>query len=328
LCKQTNDQVRPEPIGQQSLHVTGMVIGPRPGDDHVIAHTGVIWAGGRTVPAHVHNFTYGWLTPGLAYGLSYIGSLLGLICTVRARAAAGGGSRARWLILAAWAIGGTGIWVMHFMAMIGFTVPGVPIRYDIGTTVASWLTAIAVVGVGLFIVGFGRSSIFKIVVAGIITGIGVAAMHYTGMDAMRLAGTVGYDRTTVGLSVGIAIVAATTALWFTITVHRGPAIAIAAAIMAVAVCGMHYTGMAALRVLISDPGRPIEGITSSTFLVPIVLFVAFVMLTLFYALLNRTGADGGGPEGHGGRYQRVDAAASASTNRRAGLANPHVSARA
>ncbi len=74
---------------------------------------------------HVDHFSYGWLTPGLAYFLSVLGSLLGLVCTVRARAMIDNARRARWLVLAAWAIGGTGIWVMHFMAMIGFSVPDI-----------------------------------------------------------------------------------------------------------------------------------------------------------------------------------------------------------
>ena len=51
-----------------------------------------------------------------------------------------------WLSLAAVAIGGTGIWTMHFVAMLGFSVVGTPIRYDVGLTAASAL--IAVVGGG------------------------------------------------------------------------------------------------------------------------------------------------------------------------------------
>src|SRR5262245_58032949 len=206
------------------------------------------------VPAHLQHFSAGWLTPVLAYALSVLGSLLGLTCTVRARDSARRG-RAGWLILAAWAIGGTGIWVMHFMAMIGFAVPGVPIRYDVSITVASWLTAVAVVAVGLFVVGYGRPNMLKILVAGVVTGVGVAAVHYTGMDAMRLAATVGYQRSIVIASVVIAVVAATAALWFTVTVRRPGAITLAALIMGVAVSGMHYTGMAALRITVTEPGH-------------------------------------------------------------------------
>lgn len=244
------------------------------------------------MPAHVEHFTYGWLTLGLSYTLSVIGSLLGLVCTARARAMTDSRRRARWLVLAAWAIGGTGIWVMHFMAMIGFTVSGVPLRYDISITLASWVTAIVVVGIGLFLVGFGRPSLIKILTAGVITGVGVAAMHYTGMGAMRFAGVQRYDTRLVVASVAIAVVAATVALWFTVSLQKGGAITIGALIMGVAVNGMHFTGMYALRVYLQDPHPPIVGISAITFIAPIALFVVLVVITLFYALLNRSGADG------------------------------------
>ncbi len=236
---------------------------------------------------HLNQFSYGWLNPGLAYALSVLGSLLGLICTARARGALTTGERARWLLLAAWAIGGTGIWVMHFMAMLGFTIPGMPLRYDVPMTLASWITAVVVVALGLFIVGFGKPSVPKVLSAGILTGAGVAAMHYTGMGAMRMAGQIMYDRTLVIASLVIAVVAATVALFFTITLRSGPAIAAAAAIMGVAVCGMHYTGMFAMSVYRQAPTEPIKGLTPVSFIAPIVVFVLLVSISLFYALLNR-----------------------------------------
>ena len=244
---------------------------------------------------HVEHFSFGLITPTLSYTLSVLGSLLGLVCTVRARAMPDGRRRARWLLLAAWAIGGTGIWVMHFMAMIGFSVPGVTIRYDLATTVASWLIAIVVVGIGLFIVGFGQPQPLKIVAAGTFTGFGVAAMHYTGMAAMRLPATVTYDRTLVIASVVIAIVAATVALWFTVTLRRGIVLFIAALIMGVAVNGMHFTGMYAMRVSeLQD--KPVAGFLPVAFLAPISLFVIAVVVVLFTALINRSGADDPGDQ--------------------------------
>ncbi|GAA1793694.1 MHYT domain-containing protein [Luedemannella flava] len=235
----------------------------------------------------LNQFSYGWLNPGLAYALSVLGSLLGLICTARARGSATTGERARWLLLAAWAIGGTGIWVMHFMAMLGFTVPGMPVRYDVAMTLGSWITAVVVVAMGLFIVGFGKPSIPKVIAAGVLTGVGVAAMHYTGMGAMQMAGVIVYDQTLVIASVVIAVVAATVALFFTITLRSGLAIGIAAAIMGVAVCGMHYTGMFAMSVYRQVPKEPIDGLTPVSFIAPIVVFVLLVSISLFYALLNR-----------------------------------------
>jgi NO-binding membrane sensor protein with MHYT domain len=240
----------------------------------------------------VNYFTYGAITLVLSYTLSVLGSLLALICTARARRIADSGRRARWLLLAAWALGGTGIWVMHFMAMIGFGVTDETIRYDPALTLASLLIAVVVVAIGLMIVGFGRPSAIKIITAGMFTGFGVAGMHYTGMAAMQVPAHVSYDRTVVVLSVVIAVVAATVALWFTVTLKRPVAIGIAGLIMGIAVNGMHYTAMYALKVS-TFVARPVRGLPATAFLGPIFVFVVAAIAVLFFALLSRAGIDGG-----------------------------------
>jgi NO-binding membrane sensor protein with MHYT domain len=235
--------------------------------------------------AQLNDFTYGPVTPILAYALSFLGSLLGLIATTRARAVTEPGRKARWLLLAAWSIGGTGIWVMHFMAMIGFSAGGAAVRYDLPVTLASWLTAIIVVGIGLFIVGFGRPTAFKIIAAGLFTGLGVAGMHYTGMSAMSVNGDMSYDYTRVGLSIAIAVVAATAALWFTLVVRRTAHLIAAALIMGVAVTGMHYAGMTAMHLHLSATPTELSGVDPLALLVPIMVFVLLVVIALAYAML-------------------------------------------
>ncbi|HEU5028947.1 MAG TPA: MHYT domain-containing protein [Spirillospora sp.] len=229
--------------------------------------------------AHVHHFSYGLLTPVSAYLMSFVGSFLGLLCMTRARASTGR-SRASWLSLAALAIGGTGIWVMHFIAMLGFSVSGMPIRYNVPVTLLSCLTAVVVVAVGLFILGFGGSGPGVIVTGGLVMGIGVVSMHYSGMAAMNMSGDIGYRPALVALSVVIAVVAATAALWFCVRVRGLGATCGAALIMGVAVTGMHYTGMAAMRITM-DPGMPPpSGATASDFLIPLIGGIAVVSITL------------------------------------------------
>ena len=104
---------------------------------------------------HVNNFANGALNPALSYVVSCVGCFLGLRCTTRARAYQGA-ARARWLTLAALSIGTTGIWVMHFIAMLGFAIPGQTIRYNVPVTILSMVIAVVVVGIGVFIVGFSR----------------------------------------------------------------------------------------------------------------------------------------------------------------------------
>ncbi len=244
----------------------------------------------------IDHFTFGAVTPTLSYTLSVLGSLLGLVATARARLIKDPKRRGRWLLLGAWAIGGTGIWVMHFMAMIGFSVVdrSVTIRYDLPITVASWLTAIVVVSIGIFIVGYGRPNPVKIIFAGVFTGSGVAAMHYTGMAAMRMPAMVHYDRNLVIASVVIAIVASTVALWFTVTLKRGPMLVVAALVMGIAVNGMHFTGMFAMSVSPDPEASAPSGFQPMLFVAPIALFVIIVFVVLLTALINRDDTGSGG----------------------------------
>ncbi|MFI7576841.1 MHYT domain-containing protein [Micromonospora sp. NPDC049497] len=235
--------------------------------------------------AEINHFEYGWITPALSYALSVLGSCLGLVCAGRIRTATTPGQRAWWGILAAFALGGTAIWTMHFMAMLGFAVEGTRIRYDVPVTAASAAFAIGAVGIGLAIVGTGRVSVPRIAAGGLFTGAGVAAMHYTGMAAMRLDGRLGYDQTRVVLSVVIAVVAATVALWLAVTVRRGLAIFASALVMGIAVNGMHFTGMSALSVHLHEQRGDVAGAEVGTLLVPIVLAVIFVVIGLVWALL-------------------------------------------
>ena len=196
---------------------------------------------------HVNNFSNGALNPVLAYLMSCVGCFLGLRCTTRARAYQGA-ARARWLTLAALAIGTTGIWVMHFIAMLGFTIPGQSIRYNVPITILSMVIAVVVVGIGTFIVGFSREGTWPLLLGGLIIGLGVNSMHYLGMAAIRVQASLTYNPVLVAASVVIAVIAGTAALWAALRLDTLWSTLIASLIMGVAVSGMHYTGMAALRV--------------------------------------------------------------------------------
>ncbi|NRQ35851.1 hypothetical protein HII36_29045 [Nonomuraea sp. NN258] len=232
----------------------------------------------------VNHFTHGLLTPVLAYVMSCMGSMLGLRLTAQAHATRGG-SRVRWLLGAAISIGGTGIWVMHFVAMMGFDVEGTQIRYDVPLTVASALVAIVVVGTGLFLVSYGRGRVLALLGGGLLTGLGVASMHYLGMYAMNMSAHVSYDRVTVAASVAIAVVAATVALWFTLRVKKAVWITLAALVMGVAVAGMHYTGMLAMRVTLHEEPTPVTGADALDFLVPLMTVISLITLTMLLMVI-------------------------------------------
>jgi NO-binding membrane sensor protein with MHYT domain len=230
----------------------------------------------------VHNFTYGVFNPALGYVMSCLGAFLGLRCVTRARAHEGR-SRARWLILAAVSIGACGIWVMHFIAMLGFTIPGQSITYNVPVTIASMLIAIAVVGAGLFIVGYGDGSLTRLAVGGLIVGIGVASMHYLGMAAMIMPDTMSYNPVLLALSIVIAVVAGTVALWIGTWVSGIRATIGASLVMGVAVSGMHYTGMAAMHVhagAMANMPMPGGGASPVAFLFPLLLGISVLTLIL------------------------------------------------
>jgi NO-binding membrane sensor protein with MHYT domain len=198
--------------------------------------------------------------------------------------ASSGRTRLSWLLLAALSIGTTGIWVMHFIAMLGYTVPGEPIQYSVPLTIASMLIAVVVVGIGLLIVGFARQNWRNLILAGIFTGIGVASMHYTGMLAMRMPARMSYNAGLFGLSVLIAIVAATAALWAALRLHGTVTNIGAALIMGVAVSGMHYTGMAALHMYPATGSGGMlmtgTGATAENFLLPLIIGISITAFIL------------------------------------------------
>src|SRR6202011_3662348 len=107
-------------------------------------------------------------------------------------------ARRVWLVAAAITMGG-GIWSMHFVAMLAFTMP-VPMSYDIGLTVLSLMVAIFFTGGGFYVISRQSASPLRLVFSGIFMGLGIAAMHYTGMAAMRGHRELSYGRLFVALS--------------------------------------------------------------------------------------------------------------------------------
>lgn len=227
----------------------------------------------------VDGFSYGMVTPLVAYLMACLGGALGLRCTTRALLVAQSW-RPGWLALGSAAIG-SGIWTMHFVAMIGFTIKGAPIHYDRPMTCASLAIAVVMVGVGIFIVGYRGATGSALFTGGTITGLGVASMHYLGMAGMRFDGEFQYDILTVAASVVVAVVAATTALWAAGQVRGFMWSVGASLVMGVAVSGMHYMGMAALTVhLHGGTAAPTDGDSPAALLAPMLIGpLAFLLLS-------------------------------------------------
>jgi diguanylate cyclase (GGDEF)-like protein len=154
-----------------------------------------------------------------------------------------------WLPGGAFAMG-TGIWSMHFIGMLAFSLP-VRVAYDIYINALSWIIAMAVSGVALFVVRRPALTPRNLTVGATLMGVGISSMHYTGMASMRMSPAIQYDPLLFILSVIIAIVASLAALWIAFQLRkRYSLVAIlaklgSALVMGLAITGMHYTGMAA-----------------------------------------------------------------------------------
>jgi NO-binding membrane sensor protein with MHYT domain len=234
----------------------------------------------------VHQFTYGAVNPVAAFVMAFLGAMLGLTATTRARDAERRGRRIRWLAIASVAIGG-GIWMMHFVAMLGFDVPASPVRYDLPVTMASALPAVVALGPGLFLTCTARScSIIKVLVGGLFGGAGIAAMHYVGMAALRLDGTIGYSEAYVVASVLVGTVASIVALGCAATVRDRLPTVLGAATVALALVGMHYIGIAALRVHLNENPGTVGGTNPILLVVPICVVATIALVTLVLSALQ------------------------------------------
>src|SRR6185312_7375929 len=159
-----------------------------------------------------------------------------------------GAAAASWLLGGAFAMG-MGIWSMHFIGMLAFSLP-IAMAYDVGITLASMLIAIIGSGFALLTVTRRSLSLRLLAAGGVIMGIGICGMHYTGMAAMEVRPAIRYDALLFSASVAIAIAASTAALWISFTLRSNATRRLlarlgSAIIMGTAIAGMHYTGMAA-----------------------------------------------------------------------------------
>ena len=155
--------------------------------------------------------------------------------------------RLLWLLGGSVAMG-TGIWSMHFVAMLAFELPQ-RVTYDVWITVLSLLCAVLASGIALFLLSHSISTPI-VIGGGICMGVAIAGMHYTGMAAMRLQAKIEYDLILVSLSVVIAIIASFAALWLAFRLQKNQDLkgviwqkVGSAFLMGIAITGMHYTGM-------------------------------------------------------------------------------------
>jgi len=188
---------------------------------------------------------------------------------------------------------GLAIWSMHFVGMLAFHI-GIPLAYDVPLTILSIFYAVIASAIAITIVRLKFNNNLSLVVSTLFMGSGIAAMHYTGMEALKMSPEIFYDQKLFVLSLLIAYVASFVALRLFFkqamnveAAHRlfDKARFYAAIIMGVAIAGMHYTAMEAAifdpRSVCTAVGQGIDsGIMSVLIVLGVILIIAITILLL------------------------------------------------
>lgn len=203
--------------------------------------------------------------------------MVGRIATARGRAVQG------------WMAGGTlamgiGVWSMHFIGMLAFELP-VALGYNLALTALSLIIALASSGFALWLVSQPHLPLGRLAMGALVMGGGIAAMHYTGMAALRMEPGIVYDPYLFGASLLIAVGAAAAALMIAFRLrHHTPYVRLirggAAVIMGVAIVGMHYTGMAAARFPVGSYCGALPGGLTGDGLAYLVLITTLAVLSI------------------------------------------------
>lgn len=220
-------------------------------------------------------------SPGLVL-LSYLIAVAGSFVALQLISLAfesRGRQRVQIIALASLALGGVGIWCMHFIGMLAWRSPTMA-TYDGALTFASMALAVGVVAIGFTLISL-RQNTMMVLIAGVISGLGVAGMHFTGMAAMRLRGELVHDYLFVIIAIVIAVVAAAAAFWLALQTRSGLARLGAAFIMGIAVCGMHYTGMAGVSIESTTDAAPLNG-----YLPPLVLAILTTLVAVMFLVFS------------------------------------------
>ncbi|WP_286746541.1 MHYT domain-containing protein [Aquabacterium sp. UBA2148] len=207
---------------------------------------------GVDAPSLLPYGTYDPMLVVLSVCLAIFASTMALHATEQARVLTQSRLRSVTLLAGSLALG-CGVWGMHFIGMLAYQLC-TTVTYDSDLTTASVLPSVAASWVALKLLSNEHVSTRERVIAGVLVGAGIGAMHYTGMAAMQMSAALRYDPWGFALSIVVAVALAVLALW----VRHGLAVRLprydgwrltwaAGGVMGMAISGMHYTGMAAAR---------------------------------------------------------------------------------
>ena len=193
-----------------------------------------------------------------------------------------GRRRATWWLGGARARGG-GVWSLHFVGMLAFSLP-IHVAYDPWITMTSLGLAVGVSYFALYVMARRELRYRRLLGSALLMAAGICGMHYTGMAAMRMLPGIEYRPGLVLLSILIAVVASVAALSAARCLNKASARGLlvkrvaVACVMAVAITGMHYTGMAAARFPPGSICGVVHGLSTQGLVLPVTLVVVLLLI--------------------------------------------------
>ena len=149
---------------------------------------------------------------------------------------------------------GSGIWSMHFVAMLGMSLP-VPFHYDALVTMISALVAILLTGMALLLVHFGERTPRRITLAGLCVGLGILAMHYIGMSGIQDVEPV-YSVTGLMVAIAASLGLCVLSFWISYGNRESRNILIGTVVFGVTVAAVHFIAMAGTHFVRIDGATP------------------------------------------------------------------------
>jgi NO-binding membrane sensor protein with MHYT domain len=150
---------------------------------------------------------------------------------------------------------GTGIWSMHFVAMLGMTLP-VSFHYNALVTMMSALVAILLTGIALLLVHFGERTPQRITLAGICVGFGILAMHYLGMSGIQAVKPV-YSAFGIFVALVASLALCVASFWISYGNRGSRNILLGTVVFGSTVVAVHFIAMAGTHFV------KVEGVVSS-----------------------------------------------------------------
>ncbi len=245
-------------------------------------------------PSFFYPVQYNLLLITLSVGIAIFAAYAALDISEQITGMPADGRRMRWLASGGLVLGG-GVWAMHFIGMLAFSLP-CDVRYDWFVTAVSMVPGIVASTFALAVISRRQLSNVHLIWAGTLIGTGIGSMHYTGMAALRMYALLRYDMKLFLLSLVVAVVLAYIALMVKFRFAQRTTTATSfqiklssAVVMGLAISGMHYTAMAAARFMPhGDPAlQPLEGFHRELLAVPVLMLSALLVVLAISASAAR-----------------------------------------